>query len=209
MAKKTPKDDPNLFFFGSMVDLDCHIQDLKLVLKRTEELDFDDHPEATPELQEEGLIADIFPGIARESFIVSLLITLENEFKCFCNLLREIEDIPLKWTELRGSALDRFKIYCNKVAGLNVPDAEPIVSQVRGLIEVRNCIVHSNSSIENYGKAKTIEQFMESVSGVSVVDEHYLSFTYESCIQCATIVMEYMEKWYRAALSRYPKEDKK
>lgn len=43
MTKLKPKDDPYLFFFGSMVDLDCHLQDLKLVLKKTEEIDFDEH----------------------------------------------------------------------------------------------------------------------------------------------------------------------
>jgi len=88
MAKQSPKDNPYLFFFGSMVDLDCHLQDIKLVLQRTEEIDFEKHPEASPDLQEEGLISDIFPGIARKSFIVTLVIILENEFREFCELLR-------------------------------------------------------------------------------------------------------------------------
>jgi len=57
MPKRTPKDDPHLFFFGNSVDLDCHIQDLKLVLKKTEEINFEDHPGKS---EYEGLISDIF-----------------------------------------------------------------------------------------------------------------------------------------------------
>lgn len=207
MAKLSPKDNPYLFFFGSMVELDCHIQDLKLVLQKTEEIDFDEHPEITPDLQEEGLIYDIFPGIARESFIVSLLITLENELKWFCDLLRQIENIPLKWTELRGSALDRFKIYCEKLAGLSVSDAHSLLAKVSGLIETRNCIIHSNASIENFGKAKVVEQFTHSIEGISIVHDHHLEFTYDACIQCADVIMDFMKLWYHAALDRYPKKE--
>ncbi|MBL7153221.1 MAG: hypothetical protein ISS79_05855 [Phycisphaerae bacterium] len=209
MAKRSPKDDPNLFFFGSLVDLDCHLQDIKLVLRKTEEVEFEEHPETSPELQSEGLISDIFPGIARESFIVTLIITLDSEFRRFCELLRGIEDISLKWTELRGSALDRFKTYCEKVAGLTIPHGIKYLSPIRGLIETRNCIIHSNGSTENFGKAKAVEDLAHSIKGINIVRGHYMEFTYDACIQCADIIMAFMEQWYHAALDRYPEVNKK
>ena len=205
MAKLSPKENPNLFFFGSMVDLDCNLQDIKLVLRKTEEIEFEDHPEASEELKEEGLIMDIFPSIARESFIVTLIIILESEFRKFCKLLREIEDISLKWTELRGSALDRFKIYCEKLSGLIVPNAHQNLCLVRGLIETRNCIIHSNASIENFGKANAVKEFANSIEGINIVRDQYLEFTYDACIQCSDIIMNFMQQWYDAALERYPK----
>jgi len=48
---------PGLQFFGNLVDLDCHIQDLKLVLRKTEEIEFPDHEGS---VEGESLIADIF-----------------------------------------------------------------------------------------------------------------------------------------------------
>ncbi len=71
--------------FGNLVDIDIHMQDLKLVLQKTEEIEFPDHV-----LENKGgsLIPDIFPDITRKSFIVSLLIALDDQFKTFCEILR-------------------------------------------------------------------------------------------------------------------------
>ena len=66
---------PGLHFFGNLVDLDCHMQDLKLVLRKTEEIEFPEHGEA---IEGETLISDIFPDIPRKSFIVTLLIALDD-----------------------------------------------------------------------------------------------------------------------------------
>ncbi len=67
-------------FFGNLMDINIHMQDLKLVLQKTEEIKFPNH-----ELEDEGgsLISDIFPDITRKSFIVSLLIALDDQFKIF------------------------------------------------------------------------------------------------------------------------------
>ena len=198
MPKKTPKDDPNLFFFGHSCDLVCHIQDLKLVLKTTEKMEFEEHSEY------EGLISDIFPDITRKSFIISLLITLENEFKAFCGLLKEIEGHSLKWNELRGSALDRFICYCEKLSNLNVVKDDAKRQLIAGLIETRNCIVHNNSSIEFFGKAGEVVQFANSVTGISI-ENSYLTFSYEACLTCADIMLSFMQDAYDVAIEKYPK----
>ena len=91
---------PGLQLFGSLVDLDCHIQDLKLVLQKTEEIDFPDHEEVQ---EGESLIADIFPDITRKSFIVTLLIALDDQFRIYCEILKEATGQNLKWNDLKGS----------------------------------------------------------------------------------------------------------
>ncbi len=201
-----PKTDPNLFFFGNMIDLDCLLQDLRLVLKKTEEIDFDSRSESDNPLDDSGLILDIFPNIVRESYIVSLLIIFENELRGFCELLRVIEDIPIKWNQLRGSALERFLIYVESLSGLPLNADDEMKNKITGLIEARNCIVHANSRLENFGNRKAVEGFMRVVDGVKI-DEGLLRFSYDACIECANIVSLFMEKAYNAALGRYPKKD--
>ena len=197
MPKISRKDNPHLFFFGYACDLICHIQDLKLVLKKTEEIEFEDHSEY------EGLISDIFPDITRKSFIVSLLIALEVEFKEFCGLLREIEGHSLKWNELQGSALDRFICYCEKLSNLKVAKDDAKRQLIKGLFEARNCIVHNNSSIEFFGKAEEVIRFVNSVTGISI-ENGYLTFSYEACLTCADIMNSFMQDAYDVAIEKYP-----
>jgi hypothetical protein len=56
---QTPNDKKSTIagckFFGNLVDLDCEMQDLKLILQKTEEM-FPDH-----DSESESLIMDIFP----------------------------------------------------------------------------------------------------------------------------------------------------
>ncbi len=148
---------PGLRFFGNLVDIDCHIQDLKLVLKKIEEIEFPDHEDAT---DGESLIADIYPDITRKGFIISLLIALDDQFKVFCEILKEATDQTIKWNDLKGSSLERFIIYSEKVCGLKSVCDDLIRQKIRGLIEVRNCIIHNNSSLEGFGKYKVIESLL-------------------------------------------------
>jgi hypothetical protein len=184
-------------FFGNLVDLDCIIQDLKLVLAKTEEIDFPDH--------ENGLTADVFPDITRKSFIVSLLITLDEQFKVYCGILKESTGQTLKWNELKGSALERFITYSTKVCGLSNIKDDSTKQLLSGLIEVRNCIVHNSSSIDGYGKRKIVESFASQIEGISIEDD-IIYFSVEACISCADLVLEFMSKAYNAGLDKFPKE---
>ncbi len=193
---------PGLQLFGSLVDLDCHIQDLKLVLQKTEEIDFPDHEEVQ---EGESLIADIFPDITRKSFIVTLLIALDDQFRIYCEILKEATGQNLKWNDLKGSPLERFIKYSEKVCGIKSVCDSSSRQLLAGLIEVRNCIVHNNSSIDGFSKPKVIESFSEKMEGIDVV-ESYISINLAACINCADIVLAFMERAYRAALEVFPYE---
>lgn len=188
---------PHTQFFGSLVDLDCHIQDLKLILKKTEEIEFSEHDE------EDTLIADIHPDITRKSFIVTLLISLDSQLAGFCNLLLKYSDEPLKWNDLKGTALDRFIKYTEKVCGLDSVCDEATKQKVKGLIEVRNCIVHNDSCLENYGKATLIRVFSSQIPGMDL-DDDYIELSYQACLECADIISTFMEQAYNSALEKFP-----
>ena len=193
---------PGLQFFGNLVDLDCHIQDLKLVLRKTEEIEFPDHEGS---VEGESLLADIFPDITRKSFIVTLLIALDDQFKVYCEILREATGQKLKWNDLKGSALERFITYSEKVCGIKSVCDDLVRQKVAALTEVRNCIVHNNSSIEGFSKKQVIESFSKRMEGVHIQD-CYITLEFIACNNCADIILEFMEKAYRSALREFPYE---
>src|SRR5215813_4782464 len=171
---------PGLRFFGNLVDLDCHVQDLKLVLRKTEEIEFPEHEVAA---ESETLIHDIFPDITRKSFIVTLLIVLDDQFKSYCEILKQVTGQSLKWNDLKGSALERFITYGEKVCGLKSLYDDLTRQKLVGLIEVRNCIVHNNSRLEGFGKRSIIEGFSKQMEGIEVQDE-YISLELVACNNC-------------------------
>jgi len=193
---------PGLRFFGNLVDLDCHMQDLKLVLRKTEEIEFPEHEDAN---EGDSLIFDIFPDITRKSFIVTLLIALDDQFKIYCEILRTASEQQLKWNDLKGSALERFITYSEKVCGIQKLCDESTRQLLEGIIEVRNCIVHNNSSIEGFSKAKVIQHFAKQMNGVDIVEGN-ISVDLAACINCADVVLKFMEHAYRSALKKFPRD---
>jgi hypothetical protein len=188
---------PGLHFFGNLVEFDCHIHDLKAVLKKTEEIEFPEHNGVN---DEEVLINDIFPDIFRMSFIVTLLIALDDQFKTFCEILKNATKQKLKWNSLKGSTLERFITYSEKVCGLPPVCTNSSKQILEGLIEVRNCIVHNNSAIEGFSKAKTIEHFVKQMEGISL-ENGYISVDVQACNRFADLVLEFMGYAYHSALS--------
>ncbi len=190
-----------LHFFGHLVSFDCDIQDLKLVFRKTEEIEFPEHSSA----ENESLISDMFPGILRKGFVVTLVIALEDQFKIYCETLREAAGQKLKWNELKGSPLERFILYGEKVCGLKSMCDSSVREQLGALIEVRNCIVHNYSNVEGFSKRKVIEKFSKQIDGVGIESE-CVTFNFDACLRCADIVFNFMEQAYSAALNVYPKE---
>lgn len=178
------------------------MQDLKLVLKKTEEIEFPDHEDS---VEGDSLIADIFPDITRKSFIVTLLIALDDQFKVFCEILKGATGQELKWNDLKGSALERFITYSEKVCGLKSVCDDLSRQKVAAIIEIRNCIVHNNSSIEGFNKKQVIESYSKKMEGIDI-QNGYIALELVACNNCADIIFEFMEKAYRSALEVYPYE---
>ena len=164
-------------------------------------MEFPDHDDAP---ESELLGTDIFPDITRKSFLVTLLIALDDQFKTFCEILRKANGQRLKWSDLKGSPLERFIVYGEKVSGLSSIYDESIRQKLVGLIEVRNCIIHNNSSIEGFGKRQVIESFSNQVEGV-IIQGDFISLDLAACNSCADIVLQFMERAYDSALAVFPR----
>lgn len=178
-------------FFGNLVDLDCYIQDLLLILEKTENIALGS--------SSDGLGSDCFPDVTRKSHIVTVLIVLEREFSKFCTQLKSATGQALKWNDLKGSAIEKFIKYCTVVCGMELPDNSALLQDVKGLIELRNCIVHNDSCIEGFSKSTTIKQLASRYGGINI-EGNYIYLSHEVCVSLTVVAFEFLESWYQRAL---------
>ncbi|WP_440885001.1 hypothetical protein [Vibrio campbellii] len=179
-------------FFGCLVDLDCYVQDLLLILEKTESIELGSNFD--------GLIYDCFPDVTRKSHIVTVLMVLEREFSAFCSQLKVATDQQLKWNDLKGSAIERFIKYCSTVCGVTAPENPSNLQDVKGLIELRNCIVHNDSCIEGVSKANVVKQLASRYDGINV-NEGYITLSHDACIRLTVVAFNFLESWYHSVLN--------
>ncbi|MGF1713339.1 hypothetical protein L4D08_00320 [Photobacterium chitinilyticum] len=179
-------------FFGNLVDFDCYIHDLLLILDKTESIDLGG--------QSDGLVYDCFPDVTRKSHIVTVLIVLEREFSTFCHDLKLATNQSLKWNDLKGSAIERFTKYCTLVCGIEAVIKPEYLQDVKGLIELRNCIVHNDSNLDGFSKSHTIKQLASRYEGIGIEGD-YVSLSHDACVKLTVVAFKFLDGWYKAVLS--------
>lgn len=142
--------------------------------------------------------------ILYKSLIVSLIILLEGEINLFCTTFTDYSH-TVKYNELKGNFLDRCKIYLSKIIKLDFDFTTATWSNIIGLYEVRNIIVHHQGVIpENYNRNKIILDFIKKHD--SFCENSKLVITNDACLEA----IEMVEAFYRIisdlAISRYPIE---
>jgi len=83
-----------------------------------------------------------------------LIILLENEIRRYCQNLHKFGVVPIKLNGLRGSSIEKFMLYTTKLAGFNFSFHDGLLENLKGLIELRNCIVHADSSVDEFSKKR-------------------------------------------------------
>ena len=102
------------------------------------------------------------PFIVRGSMLVMACGVLESFLTRFCDLLCKTEDLSLSPEDLRGSGIERAKIYIENVAGLPFPDRS--WSKLVALFYVRHAIVHAHGKLTASRKIQSIRQHFPSVT---------------------------------------------
>jgi len=108
------------------------------------------------------------------SMIISIYTLIEKYLNEFCKRLKDIKNIPIKHSELRGDGVERAKIYINKLCELKFDqnDAEFL----SGINAIRNVIAHENGELYNTDE-KNINKILnisKKTSGCTVKQEDYI-----------------------------------
>ena len=151
---------------------------------------------------ETNLIPEIFHDVTRKGFIVTLLISLDEQFKIFCGILRQATAQKLSWTDLKGSSMERFLKYSVDVCKLQPVCTDQMRQSMAQLISARNCIVHNSSQVDGCSRAKEIEAFAKQMKGV-FINDGVLTFDFDACVSCADFVLDFMESAYHSAITAF------
>lgn len=78
---------------------------------------------------------------------------LEQEVRELAGTLIAALDLKLKFNDLAGSVLDRFRTLVTRVVGLNLEDTRVQWADLVGLFELRLCIKHSQGVLAGFQRS--------------------------------------------------------
>ena len=203
--------DPELQFFGSSVEADMKLEDLAQFLGVVDGFLRESANRLSGETDGMGLdlsyaFAEPLPEILYASFITSVVSFLEREAQGFAHVLRRATDAPLGMAELSGAWYDRFRKFCEKLAGLDLGLTEIDWANLRGIVEVRNCLVHSGGQLSNFRGRANVEQFLAR-QGLPSPEEELLRADLQLSEVTLALTKACIDSMYRAALGKFPRTE--
>jgi len=201
--------DPGLNFFGHSVDAGMTLGDLEQFLKVVDGFLRQTAKRLAGKRDEFGMdrsdaFVESFPEILYASVITAVVSFLERESRAFTDALREACSSPLGARDLSGAWLERFRKYCERIALLPVGLTDAEWEDLKGVVEVRNCLVHSGGYLPDFQGRLAVEAFVRRHK-IALSDGDYL----RADLRLAQVVLErikaFIEQIYRVALERYPK----
>ena len=144
-----------------------------------------------------------FGEILRIAFIVTLVILLEQDIRKYCDEFKEQLHLEIGWKDFRGAALDRFKLFINKLVKLKLSISNTIWKDLHSLVAIRNCLVHADGCLENFSEANKVKDFARRYNSLKIQD-NFLQISLRTCEDCLKIVKNFVEAIYGDALLFFP-----
>jgi hypothetical protein len=198
-----------LNFFGHSVYADMTLEDLEQFLTVVDEFLRKTAKRLAGKRDQFGMdrsdsFAEMFPEILYASVITAVVSFLERESHAFTDTLRKACLSRIGARDLSGAWLERFRKYCEKIALLPMGLTDAEWEDLKGVVEVRNCLVHSGGWLPDFQGRPAVEAFARRHK-IALSDHDYL----RADLRLAQVVLErikaFIEQIYLVALDRYPK----
>lgn len=154
-------------------------------------------------LDRADLYGEVFPPFVHEAFLISSIVFLDRQFRTYAEGLRRALPITLRLNELAGSTLDRFRLFCETVSGVDLQLTSENWQDLDGLVSLRNCFIHAGGILEGSRDRKPCEHFIRKHGTPEIRDGQIGPSTKTSGL-VLRILTETIEKIYAAALRRFP-----
>ena len=138
-----------------------------------------------------------FPSKIRYSFLVLLYIVFETRLRAACDEITRRGNLDLKEKELKGSPIERARIFLEKVAKVAVKDQVTWQSIV-DFQKVRDCIVHLNGRVENSRDKERIQNLCNKNLGLSI-DAGSLIVGHKYCSKTLETVRQFFDRMFTEA----------
>jgi len=200
--------DPNLHFFGRLVEADMRLSELRTFADRVDVL-IAEHavryssPSSDTEEDLRSMFEYPLPQLLHVSMTVASVILLEATLRDFADSLRKALELGLSLRDLNGSVLERFQRYATAVAGLALPISQSQWQELQAIVEIRNCLIHSDGDLGGFQRAAQVIAF-SSRHGVPEIEDNHLLMSRESSLLVLDIVGSTLEALYDHALERFP-----
>lgn len=202
--------EPNELFFDKYLDASSRLYDLEQFQEHAEgflrrEREYFEE-EAHPDLEREflPLFAETFPPILHSSIIISTIIFLEQELRVFSGALIDALGLKIRFNDLAGSIIERFRTLTTKIADLRVDEDSAFRwEDLVGLYELRNCLVHAQGQLCEFQRSSTVRSF-SARHGTPTCNDDAVVVDAASSALALDIVSSFVETVYAAALERFP-----
>ena len=215
--KKINSEKANLAFFGNFVEAMTRLEDLAAFLKEINKFIEETHKRLESlnnsyikkhyEHHEFTLLSAgyevSFGEILRKSFIVTLVIILELEIGTYCDEFKDQLHLKIGWKDFRGAALDRFKIFIDKLIGIKLSISNNTWKDLHSIVAIRNCLVHADGCLKNFSEANEIIDFSRRYSSLEIQYD-FVQISLRTCEYCLGIVLDFIEAIYGDALLFFP-----
>ncbi len=142
--------------------------------------------------------------ILRKSILISINVILELGIDRYCKDFQKHGNFKISYKELKGDLLERFKTYSLKILNSKFDFNSCLWSDIIGLYEVRNCLIHNNASLINFGKKRVIEEFILRNKAFEITDNEYICITHQACIFGLDSVENFYSKITEFAFEVFP-----
>lgn len=102
-----------------------------------------------------------FPGIHRESILITIYNYFESELNDICRIISDSIDSPLKLRDLHGKGIERAQLYLSKVAGFDFSYFSPELPYLKKVNLLRNQVVHNGGRLPE-GANQELNVFVQS-----------------------------------------------
>lgn len=219
MAEFTKDEKAHINFFGNAVEVDMQIEELKVYLEEVHNFIKITHVNLqsnkvigldTETLENLKYHFEHTQGeILRKSIIISTVILLENAIDEYCKTFKEYGKLKIGYGELRGDLLSRFKIFSSKILNSNFDFQSTLWQDVKGLYEIRNSLVHNYGLVSDFGKRKTVDEFVKRNRSFEIDDNDRICISHKACLDSIEIVWSFYTEITDFALGIFPKPEPK
>jgi hypothetical protein len=126
-----------------------------------------------------------------------LSIVFETRLRAACDEIAKRRNLELKEKDLKGAAIERAKVFLEKVAKTPVKDQETW-QWLKDFQKVRDCIVHANGRIEMSRDKKRLNELCNKDLGLSI-DAGSLTIEQEYCTKTLKMAQGFFDQIFLAA----------
>ncbi len=103
------------------------------------------------------MFTESFTSILYDSVLISAWVFMEAVFNGYCNAMQRAMGIDLPYSDLKGSAIERFRNYTLKVLKLDLRLKDDNWEDLKVINEIRNSLVHKDGIV---GNKKLVNNFV-------------------------------------------------